>query len=191
MSDLGSSRATYTCPFTEKCIVSGKNNCLDSQKIYQIVCNKCEFDLNSGPAISLRGASQPEIGQTNTAQPDIEMLSSFQKKQETKLQEAKCQYIGTTYRSQHARSLEHQLALDKKDTKNALAKHMAIDHPNQEHDFSMLSVTGHKFNLHRQILEGIYINQATENKSSKLLNSKSEWGRAKMFRLRVENSQGT
>ena len=48
------------------------------------------------------------------------------------------------------------------DKKNPIAKHMAMDHPDKEPNFSMIPEKGQKFNLQRHILEGIYINQATE-----------------------------
>ena len=65
-----------------------------------------------------------------------------------KLRNAKAQYIGTTAKSQHSRSSDHQKALGSKDKKNALAKHMANTHPNQNPDFSMTTVGSQKYNLH-------------------------------------------
>ena len=103
---------------------------------------------------------------------------------------AKTCYIGTTGRSQNARAIDHQKALRCSDKKNALAKHMLLEHSSAQPSFSLHKIGSHRFNLQRQILEGICIEAASENKSLKLLNSRSEWGRSKLFRLRVENSQG-
>ena len=108
----------------------------------------------------------------------------------TRLKPAKSYYVGTTARSQHARNLDHQKALSTLDKKNALVKHHLNFHSNTDPKFTIHTVGSHKFNLNRQILEGLTINKATES-CENLLNSKSEWGRAELYRLRIENSQGS
>ena len=139
--------------------------------------------------------SQPEIGDIgNVNMMDRTELNNVQVKMEAcsgnKLKAANSQYVGTSYRSCHARSLDHQQALDRGDNNNALVKHQKNSHPNDPHNFSMAPVTSNKYNLQHQILEGLYINVAT-NSSTNLLNSKAEWGRAKLYRINVINSQGT
>ena len=80
--------------------------------------------------------------------------------------------------------------MEKGDDKYPLVKHMKSEHPDDVNNYTMHMVSSHQYNLQRQILEGLYINEASERENAKLLNSKSEWGRAKIYRLRIEDSQG-
>ena len=104
--------------------------------------------------------------------------------------QAKSHYIGTTARSLHARSSDHPKYLRNRSKKNALVKHMIAEHGTAQPNFILHKIGSHNYNLHRQILEALAIEQASESDTIQLLNSRSEWRRAKLFRLRVDNSQG-
>ena len=68
---------------------------------------------------------------------------------------------------------------------------MIAEHPAAQPSYTMHKLGQHKFNLHRQILESLMIEEASKSKS-KVLNRKSEWGRAKLARIVItDNSQGT
>ena len=194
LAGLNSSKKSNICPYNNKCMVTKENDCTNSRIVYQVICNNCQSQTISGSAPS-SADSQPDTESTGNDRPeDRNKLNRAQSVIEAcsgnRLIDAKTQYVGTSNRSCHARSLDHQLALDKGDNGNALVKHQKNEHPSDPHDYSMIPIGSHKFNLHRQILEGLYINEAT-NSNTNLLNSKSEWGRAKLYRLNIINSQGT
>ena len=48
------------CPYKDKCLVSNEDNCSQSKIVYQVICNICEKDDNSGSVSSLQGADQPD-----------------------------------------------------------------------------------------------------------------------------------
>ena len=92
-------------------------------------------------------------------------------------------YIGTTGCSLHKRLKEHQTAIARQDKSNALAKHMMTNHQNKTADFCTKIVDKQKFNLQRFVSESLYIEMNTKSQGTKILNSKSEWGRQKLTRL--------
>ena len=96
-------------------------------------------------------------------------------------------YLGTTGRTAHNRSKEHQEGYIKKKPKSALWKHWVTHHghmePMEVHQaFEMTLLTGHKSNLHRMAAEAIMIEQSNPQT---LMNSKSEWSRNKLIRQTV------
>ena len=96
-------------------------------------------------------------------------------------------YWGETHRTWWDRALEHRIALRSDDQSNALAKHMALHHPEEMPNFEYKVDKCHKGSLNRQIREAIMISQ--ENPAM-LMNSKSEWGMENSIpRVRVVEDQ--
>ena len=107
-----------------------------------------------------------------------------------KLSKATTQYIGTTAKTQHARTTDHQKALKSGNVQNPLVKHWKSAHPNREPAFEVSNVgKTEMYNLNRQIYEGLVIEHAAGAGGS-IMNSKSEWGKSKLFRVEISNSQG-
>ena len=78
---------------------------------------------------------------------------------------------------------EHQTAIARQDKSNALAKHMIADHPNETANFCTTIVDKQRYNLQRFVSESLYIEMNTKSLGTKILNSKSEWGRQELTRL--------
>ena len=67
---------------------------------------------------------------------------------------------------------------------------MMSKHPQNEPEFEINTVGGKQmYNLNRQILEGLVIEHVAGS-GALILNSKSEWGKPKLFRTEISNSQG-
>ena len=64
-------------------------------------------------------------------------------------------YTGTSGCTLHKRMTEHQTAIDKKDMKNAMAKHMTVFHPDQTPDFTSKILGKYRYNMTRYIAESI------------------------------------
>ena len=102
----------------------------------------------------------------------MDIQSNVKKNYETK--GIKISYEGETCRNAHIRGNEHMKALERKDDKSALYKHILSDHreEKQQVQFQMKVVGRFKTAISRQIDEGVRI----QNKNSKfLLNSKTEF----------------
>ena len=85
-------------------------------------------------------------------------------------------YLGCTGRSLHVRALEHEDDARDDKQKNAISKHIYINHPEANLAspdlMEVVIVASHRQTLTRVIDEGIRLEQ---NKN--LANSKGEWGR--------------
>ena len=92
-------------------------------------------------------------------------------------------YIGNTGKSCHSRQAEHMAGLRRKDKGNALFKHIQETHSAGESPkFVMKVLSKHRNNIQRLITEGISIEKVRIVNPNSLLNSKAEWGRAKLVR---------
>ena len=79
--------------------------------------------------------------------------------------------------------MEHNDAISRGDTTNALAKHHILAHQNRPPDFSLDIIKGNiQFNLDRFLTEALVIEDAERDPSTQVMNQKSEWGRAKLTR---------
>ena len=97
------------------------------------------------------------------------------------------QYIGTSGRSLHSRTLEHMSEVRRRSSNNAQAKHHWTSHPAEEPSFKTQIVRGGiYFNIERQIHESIEIEEASLNDNVNLLNQRSEWGNRGLVRLVVD-----
>ena len=97
------------------------------------------------------------------------------------------QYIGTSGRSLHSRTLEHMAEVRNRSSRNAQAKHHWSVHPDEEPNFKTQIIKGGIFfNVERQIQESIDIDEARQNIDVNLLNQRSEWGQRGLVRLVVE-----
>ena len=185
--------ANDPCPFKSQCLADTENDCTKSNCVYQIVCQLCQSpDDTSGSAsqVSTPGQSEADEDQSQAQPRDKPTHKPARRVGKVRMAPAKTHYIGTSARSQHARSRDHQKDLMGGNKKNALVKHMQIEHSSAQPEFVMHKLGSYKYNLHRQIFEGLCIEQASESKSTHLLNSRTEWGRAKLPRLVIANSQG-
>ena len=92
-------------------------------------------------------------------------------------------YVGNTGKSAHSRMREHRVKLRRKDKNSCLHKHMVKEHEEGESpNFKMKTLSSHRTNLQRMIAEGIAIEKIRRQNPENLLNSKAEWGRAKLVR---------
>ena len=95
-------------------------------------------------------------------------------------------YIGTSGFNIHKRMLEHKTCARNHTTSNALGKHMANFHKNEEATFSTEILQGGiKYNLERFILEAIEIEEARNTPDIVIMNSRSEWGGKGLPRIQV------
>ena len=103
-------------------------------------------------------------------------------------------YTGTTGCSLHKRLTEHHDATVRNDQKNALAKHLARYHPGvipSNLTFSASIIDRQKYNLQRYISESLQIEKLTKIPEMMVMNSKGEWGRQKLTRIKfTDNTEG-
>ena len=101
-----------------------------------------------------------------------------------KKDDPRVKYLGTTGRTAHNRSTEHQLGYVKRKQKNALWKHWVTKHRGEvqlpvHEAFEMTLLTSHTKNLHRMATEALMIEQSVPDT---LMNSRSEWSKNKLIR---------
>ena len=169
--------ANKLCPFSSQCLADADNDCTKSNCVYQIVCQLCQSsDDASGSASQGSSPGQPEadVDQCQAQPKNKRTHKPARKEGKVRMAPAKAHYIGTSARSQHARSRDHQKDLKSGNIKNALVKHMQIDHSSAQSKFVMNKLGSYRYNLHTQIFEGLCLEQASESKFTKLLNSRTE-----------------
>ena len=94
-------------------------------------------------------------------------------------------YTGTTGCTLHKRLTEHEKAVQRKQTDNALAKHMRLKHPGEAPQFSTSILDKQRYNLQRYVSESLYIEKYTLTENIEVMNSKTEWGRQKLTRIAI------
>jgi hypothetical protein len=95
----------------------------------------------------------------------------------------KSEYWGETGRSGYYRTLQHEEEVEKKLLKNAFAKHLAIEHPDNEGDinnFNIKVVSTYSKPLTREKTEAVKIRSST---ADQLMNSKSEHKQPALHRV--------
>ena len=98
-------------------------------------------------------------------------------------------YIGQTSRSLHERGKEHLLGLRQKQEKNPLFKHVSEVHDGDtKMKFEMKTVKKHFSAFSRLIHESVLIERTSKAGNLTILNSKGEWGRSHLPRLKLDNS---
>ena len=97
-------------------------------------------------------------------------------------------YTGTTGCSLHKRLVEHDDSVQRNDQTNAMNKHMKLKHPDTTPDFTAKIIDRQRFNLQRYVSESLFIEKNTLNTNVVVLNSKSEWGRQKLTRIRLTDN---
>lgn len=155
------------CKYQEKCLIAEGSDCSRTATCYVSTCHTCQQKADS-----LR-----ELAKNTSDDAEKKRLVSEAMKTEAI-------YIGMTGRSLHARSVEHARAISSKSKKNALSKHQARHHQNTEHNITIKPVTAHTSVLTRTVTEALLIDSASRREG--LMNSKSEWGRGKLIRRRIE-----
>ena len=104
----------------------------------------------------------------------------------------RCQsaYVGTSGCTLHKRASEHLEGFRGTGMRNAMARHYMVEHPEVDRATDPTPFTAKvvgrgaiKSNLERYITEAVLIKDANENEDLKLLNSRGEWGRARLTRL--------
>ena len=98
-------------------------------------------------------------------------------------------YIGQTSRSIYERGQEHLLCLRKKQENSPLFKHASEEHAGDSNiRFEMKVVKKHFSAISRLVHEAILIERTSGAKSYSILNSKGEWGRTHLPRLKLDDS---
>lgn len=188
------------CEFGDPdCFVDEKQSCMEQSVCYRVVCNCCnttvseQLDTTDRPGSSPPTSPAPPAATATTPGSPVTGISRTRtlvvagsrrpgnNREKRKIKEKnKCisfcpetNYVGTTGRTVHCRMMEHKEAIDKKDLKNALAKHMEDSHPNTVADFTMTIITRHNTNLERLVTESILIEKQVKGLS---VNLRSEWG---------------
>ena len=94
------------------------------------------------------------------------------------------QYIGTSGRSLHSRTVEHMALINSRSNGNAQSRHNWDAHPNLNPNFRRQLIRGGiHFNVERFIHESLEIEDARSNNDIQLLNQRSEWGQRGLVRL--------
>ena len=168
------------CRYNKDCLVKSEQDCCKVNCCYRISCETCNEVIQT----------DEQSNDTQTEQHDHQTVSRPPAGHRARWTAGRrrarvsAQYIGQSGRSMHARSHEHIQAVDRKDKKNALYKHILHAHKDQpQPKFVMEQISSHKTNLHRLISEGIYIEKESEDNPNSILNSRSEWGRTKLVRI--------
>ena len=94
-------------------------------------------------------------------------------------------YIGESGYSAYTRLCEHRDSIRKRDVKNALAKHLSEEHPEDEGEagsFKFEVVKTFKKPIERQVTEAVAIYGC---QAATILNSKSEWEQPAVERIVV------
>ena len=119
-------------------------------------------------------------------------LKQGQCKRENILYELKCEecnsrYIGESSRNASTRITEHHKEATNKSKNSIIWRHTQDKHTNTKDipTFSAKIIKSfHKGALHRQIAEGVHINQASRSHRP-IINGKTEWNRNEVFRLEI------
>ena len=149
------------CKYGEECLADEGEDCSKVGVCYEIRCTKCEMTENGGGDV------------TNPPQNTQARIIAGKRRI----------YVGNTGKSAHSRMREHRVKLRRKDKNSCLHKHMVKEHEEGESpNFKMKTLSSHRTNLQRMIAEGIAIEKIRRQNPENLLNSKAEWGRAKLVR---------
>ena len=99
-------------------------------------------------------------------------------------------YVGQTSRSMYERGQEHLLGLRKKNENNPLFKHVTEEHNGDTKvKFEMKTVKKHFSAFQRIVHESVLIERTSKAKNFSILNSRGEWGRSHLPRLKIDNSK--
>ena len=96
-------------------------------------------------------------------------------------------YVGETGRSIFERSKEHWDGARKGDTSNHMVKHQSLEHGGRKPQFIMKLVKQFRTPLNRQVAEAIRIRR--RGGEGAILNSKGEYSRCHIPRLRIEEEE--
>ena len=107
----------------------------------------------------------------------------------------KAAYVGTSGCSLHKRGVEHLEGFRASGARNPMAKHYATEHPEVDRKTDPTPFTskvvgqgGMKSYLERYLTEAVTIKHTQEGEVLKMLNSRGEWGRAKLKRLTAQEA---
>ena len=117
-----------------------------------------------------------------------EELEDEKERERKKLSIKKYKYIGETSRSTYERALEHQLNCSSLNTNSYMLKHWMDIHEEEEMkdgDFRIKVLKYTQSSFERQILESVLLQ---ENMSHNLLNSKSEYNRFAIPRIKTRRT---
>ena len=161
-----------------------KGACKQRSVLYETYCETCG---------EIEKVEEEEIIIENTENPIKRKRNQEDKtnvKKKRKRIDYKVKYIGESWRSAYERGNEHQLDLQYLREGSHMLKHIIEDHPGKkinEVKFGMRVVRKFKSALERQVSEAVSIHRAQSN-GYKLLNSKSEYSRCVVPRLKVETN---
>ena len=114
-----------------------------------------------------------------------------EKKGENRQKDYKVKYIGETWRTGYERGREHMEDLQQIREGSHMLKHILEDHPGKkmkEIKFGIRIKQTFRSALERQVSEAVSIHQAQRD-GYKLMNSKSEYSRCIVPRIKIENNK--
>ena len=146
---------------------------MTSDTTYTITCQTCSDQQKPNRSDQQNGTGQSD--QQSDGQSDNQSVACRQ-------DEVLGQYRGQTSRSMHSRMAEHMRGLKSKNNSCPLYRHKEDCHKNGDPKFTMKPTVKTKGNLHRLATESEQIGEGDDDKSVRLWNSKSEYGRSKLVR---------
>ena len=164
-----------------------KGSCKRRNVIYETYCISCQEIIEKDEE-----KREIELREKNGSKRKRENIDGEKIKENYKQKDYKIKYIGESYRSAYERGREHQDDLKYLREKSHLLKHFLEAHPNEKIEdmkYGMRLVSKCKTALERQVGEAVYI-QLAQEKGYTLLNSKSEYSRCTIPRLRLGDSKG-
>ena len=150
-----------------------------------VLTEGCEYENQGGACLVVRGScTRAKVCYRIICRICDERLELEYDDRVFKKDDPRMKYLGTTGRTAHNRSVEHQIGYLKRKPKNALWKHWSSKHRGEvqlpaREAFEMTLLTSHKSNLHRLATEALMIEQSVPDT---LMNSRSEWSRNKLIR---------
>lgn len=174
-----------------------KSSCKRRSVLYETYCETCEDESdshikkNEEKEENLNGEN---IESENKRKRNIE---KEERKDEKSLKlkrqnrDYRVKYLGDTWRTAYERGLEHKEDLEHLREGSHLLKHILEEHPNKKIDevkFGMRVKLRFKTALERHVSEAVEIQQA-QLKGYNLLNSKSEYSRCTLPRMKMENNK--
>ena len=157
-----------------------KGACNKRSNLYETYCEYCgEIDESQQPTEIKRKGKE-----------DVAIIEKNEEKMKRKWRNYKVRYIGESWRTAYERGIEHQEDLKNLRVNSHILKHILEVHPGLKLDevkFGMRIKQQFRSALERQVSEAVEIHQA-QRKGYVLLNSKSEYTRCSVPRLKVESN---
>ena len=161
-----------------------KGSCRQRSVMYETYCELCGEKCKENEENKLREKIEETEKTSNKRKRDS-------KKVEKNRKDYKVKYIGETWRTAYERGSEHQEDVKNLKENSHILKHIIEVHPGrkiEEVKFGMRVIRKFNSALERQVNEAVSIHQAQRDGYT-LLNSKSEYSRCTVPRLKVETNE--